>query len=141
MRKTPELRVTDHVTPAEDKAISEQLKAYSNESFGISDRKELAINLHDATGNPEGGLIGRTGRGWLYVQMLFVPEHRRGHGLASQMLTMAEQEAKARGCLGSYLDTINPQALRLYRKQGYEVIGQLEDLTGGHSITWLKKRF
>lgn len=138
---TSELRVTDHATPAEEKAISERLQAYSNENFGTSDRRELAIILYDPMGNPEGGLIGRTARGWLYVQMLFVPDHRRGQGLASRMLQMAEREAKIRGCLGSYLDTMSPQALGLYRKQGYEIIGQLEDLAGGHTISWLKKRF
>lgn len=136
-----EPEISDNVTSDEESSILDRLMSHNISTFGPSDSRKLAIILRDDAGQPEGGLLGRTGRGWLYVQMLFVPDHRRGRGLASRMLQMAEQEAKARGCLGSYLDTMNPQALGLYRKQGYEVIGQLEDLTGGHSITWLKKRF
>ncbi|MCJ8519383.1 GNAT superfamily N-acetyltransferase [Pseudorhizobium tarimense] len=86
-------------------------------------------------------MIGRTDRGWLYVQMLFVPDHLRKHGIATRFLAMAEQEAKARGCRGAYLDTMNPQARDFYIKLGYSVIGELADLEGGHAITWLKKPF
>ncbi|CAD7024322.1 N-acetyltransferase [Pseudorhizobium endolithicum] len=136
----PELTITDHFTPEEEQAILDRLQAYNIENFGPTDRKDLAILLRDDAGEPEGGLLGRTGRGWLYVQMLFVPEHLRGQGLAKRLLSMAEEEARRRGCVGAYLDTMNPQAMPFYLKQGYEIIGTLEGLTGGHSVTWLKKR-
>ena len=136
----PELTITDHFTPEEEQAILDRLQAYNIESFGPMDRKDLAIILRDGAGEPEGGLLGRTGRGWLYVQMLFVPEHLRGQGIAKRLLAMAEEEARSRGCVGAYLDTMNPLALPFYLKQGYEPIGRLDGLTGGHSVTWLKKR-
>jgi Predicted acetyltransferase len=137
---SPELTITDHFTPQEEQAILDRLQAYNIENFGPMDRKDLAIVLRDDAGEPEGGLLGRTGRGWLYVQMLFVPEHLRGQGLAKRLLLMAEEEARRRGCVGAYLDTMNPQALPFYLKHGYETIGRLDGLAGGHSVTWLKKR-
>ncbi len=88
-----------------------------------------------------GGLVGYTGRGWLYVSMLYIPEDLRGQGLATRMLTMSEDEARKRGCIGGYIDTMNPEALSLYRKLGYTEIGKLDALSGGHVVTWLAKMF
>ncbi len=136
-----ELELTDTYSPEEEKAILDRLVAYNVERFGPMDRKDIAIILRDKAGDPEGGLIGRTGRGWLYVQMLFVPDHLRGQGMATHLLAKAEQEAKARGCRGAYLDTMNPHARDFYVKLGYSVIGELAGLDGGHAITWLKKPF
>jgi GNAT superfamily N-acetyltransferase len=99
------------------------------------------VPIYDDCGNMLGGLIGYTGRGWLYVSMLFVPEEMRGRGVASRMLEMAEQEARARGCVGAYIDTMSPHALQVYLRGGYVEIGTLKGLVGGHCVTWLEKRF
>ncbi|SMF74345.1 Acetyltransferase (GNAT) family protein [Xaviernesmea oryzae] len=136
-----ELKLTEGVAPEEEEIILNRLKAYNVATFGQSDRRELAVPLYDDGGKVIGGLTGYTGRGWLYVAMLYIPDALRGRGLAARMLDMAEAEARARGCIGAYIDTMNPQALRLYLKQGYREIGRLRDLAGGHSVTWLEKRF
>lgn len=136
-----ELKLTEGLAPEEEEIILDRLKAYNIATFGKSERRELAVPLHDGNGNLVGGLTGYTGRGWLYISMLYIPPELRGHGLAARMLDMAETEARTRGCIGAYIDTMNPQALKLYRKQGYTEIGTLKDLAGGHSVTWLEKRF
>lgn len=136
-----ELKLTEGLAPEEEEIILDRLKAYNVATFGKSERRELAVPLHDGDGNLVGGLTGYTGRGWLYISMLYIPRELRGHGLAARMLDMAEAEARTRGCIGAYIDTMNPQALKLYRKQGYTEIGTLKDLAGGHSVTWLEKRF
>jgi len=136
-----ELKLTEGVSPEDEDIILEHLKAYNVATFGQSDRRELAIPIYDDHGNLLGGLTGYTGRGWLYIGMLFVPEEMRGKGLAARMLDMAEQEARARGCIGAYIDTMNPDALSVYLKQGYIEIGRLKGLAGGHDVTWLEKRF
>ncbi|MFB9952279.1 GNAT family N-acetyltransferase [Rhizobium puerariae] len=136
-----ELKLTQGVAPGEEEIILNRIKAYNVATFGQTDRREIAVPLYDDDGRLIGGLVGYTGRGWLYTSLLYVPEELRGRGLAARMLEMAEAEARARGCIGAYIDTMNPQALRLYRKQGYTEIGSLKDLAGGHSVTWLEKRF
>ncbi|MNL25773.1 Acetyltransferase (GNAT) family protein [compost metagenome] len=73
--------------------------------------------------------------------MLYIPENLRGQGLATRMLAMSEDEARKRGCIGGYIDTMNPAALGLYRKLGYTEIGKLDALSGGHVVTWLAKMF
>lgn len=124
-----------------EKAIRDPLVAYNLARFGQSDKRELNITIRDDDNNVTGGLVGNTGRGWLYVQLLFVPETMRGQGTAAKLLAMAEEEARKRGCIGAYIDTMNPDALRLYQRCGFTQIGALGPLSTGQSITWLEKRF
>lgn len=136
-----ELTVTDTVTPDMEEAVRAPLVAYNIARFGESGKRDLAICLRSENGTVIGGLIGWTARDWLYVQLLFIPEENRGHGLAGRLLTMAENEAKARGCVGSYLDTMNPDALQTYLKYGYRIIGKNGPMSGGQSTHWLNKVF
>lgn len=138
---TYELVITDHYTPEMEEAVRNPLVAYNNARFGESDKKELAISIQNEKGEMAGGLIGWTARGWLYVQLLYIPEENRGHGLAGRLLTMAENEAKKRHCIGSYIDTMNPDALQAYLKYGYKIIGKHGPFTGGHHMHWLSKTF
>ena len=136
-----DLEIADHYSPDEEAAIRDKLLSYNINTFGELERKDLAIILRDNAGKPMGGLIGRTGRGWLLLKLLFVPEQLRRHGLGSQLLITAEEEAIRRGCRGCCLDTMSPKAVEFYRRHEYEVAGQLEELDGGHTVTWMKKRF
>jgi GNAT superfamily N-acetyltransferase len=135
------LRISDQITPDEEQAVEDRLVAYNVATFGKSDRRPLSILLRDDAGVVEGGLIGYTARGWLYVRLLFIPEAHRGQGLAPRLLALAEAEAKARGCIGAYLDTMNPQALKTYLRCGYAANGSHGPMTGDLHITWLSKRF
>ncbi|MQY49703.1 GNAT family N-acetyltransferase [Rhizobiales bacterium RZME27] len=136
-----ELSILDTWAPEDEKAVETGLVAYNLDRFGPPGFRKLGIFLHDDDGKIEGGLIGRTGRGWLYTQMLFIPESRRGQGLARTLLTMAEEEARARGCIGAYIDSMNPAAVKIYEKLGYTAVGQLGPFAGEYDITWLAKRF
>ncbi|KQQ36637.1 acetyltransferase [Rhizobium sp. Leaf306] len=135
------LEIVEGISQQDEDIILDKLKAFNIECFGASDRRELAIPLRDTAGDIAGGLVGYTGRGWLYISMLFIPELMRAKGLATRLLTMAEAEAVKRGCIGAYIDTMNPAALALYLQLGYHPIGKLEGLAGGHDVTWLEKRF
>ena len=136
-----DLEIVEGISQQDEDIILDKLKAFNIECFGASDRRELAIPLRDTAGDIAGGLVGYTGRGWLYISMLFIPELMRAKGLAARLMTMAEAEAAKRGCIGAYIDTMNPAALALYLQLGYHPIGKLEGLTGGHDVTWLEKRF
>jgi len=135
------LTITDTWTPEEEKAVEAPLVAYNLDRFGQSDLQKLGIFLRDADGNIEGGLVGRTARGWLYTQLIFIPDHLRGQGLAGKLLEAAEGEARNRGCIGAYIDSMNPDAVSAYRKYGYEIAGQVGPFTAGNGMTWLSKRF
>lgn len=138
---TDPLPLTDTVPDDARDVIRKGILDYNTDMLGPTDRKNLFIPLTDEDGKVDGGLIGYTGRGWLYTEMLFVPERLRGTGTAGRLLQAAEDEAKLRGCVGAYIDTINPAARRAYQRQGYEICGAIDKFTDDYAITWLKKLF
>jgi len=135
------LNITEEADDEAEAFIGKAIRNWNIARFGESNKRGLNILLHDGDGTVTGGLIGHTARGWLFVAMLFVPEALRGQGLARRLLALAEDEARRRGCLGAMIDTMNPDALRLYRKAGYEISGTSPAFDSGHCITWLAKRF
>ena len=101
---------------------------------------DLAVIIRD--GEKEhiiGGLWGRTGRGWLSVELIFVPEELRGQGIARRLLAVAEAEGLRRGCHSAWLDTLNPEAALLYERLGYRRFGELKDYPVGNSRIFLQK--
>ena len=133
------LSVTAAPTPAEMATIGEGLAGFNEADAGPANRETLAVLLRDDAGAIVGGLLGYTAWGWLYVQWLWLSESQRGSGWAGRMLSAAESEARRRGCHGAYIDTFNPVALRVYRRQGYSVFGSLPDFPKGRTRTFLQK--
>lgn len=135
-----ELSLTDMPAETDLTAISSGLTNFNAADIGPSGRRTLAILIRDETGNTIGGISGYTGWGWLFTQWLFVPETLRGQGMAGKMLDLAEAEAIARGCHSAWIDTFNPQALRTYQRQGYQVFGELPDFPIGRTRSFLQKQ-
>lgn len=103
--------------------------------------KDLAIAIRDPDSTePVGGFLGRMNGGWLAIELLLVPEIFRGMGLATQLIAMAEEEARNRGCHSAWIDTLNPKALSLYQRLGYEIFGELKDYPVGGSRVFLQKK-
>ncbi|WP_434710787.1 GNAT family N-acetyltransferase [Rhizobium sp. YTUHZ045] len=136
----PEFEVTASPSAEELAAITDALSAFNNSDVGPSDRQPLVVLIRDTDGKVTGGLSGFTAWGWLVTQMLYIPDTLRGTGIAGKILAKAEDEAKARGCRGAWIDTFNPQALRAYLRQGYEVFGELENFPEGRTRSFLRKK-
>ncbi len=138
---TTPLTLTDTVPDDAREKILAGIKAHNESLLGPTDRKDIFIPITAEDGSLDGGLVGYTGRGWLYVELLSVPERLRGQGMAGRLLALAEEEARSRGCIGAYIDTINPVARRAYERAGYSVFGRIENFAQGQDICWLIKRF
>ena len=95
---------------------------------------------HPETGAADGGLTARIGFGWMFVELLFVPERLRGQGVGRELMSRAETVAREKGCVGIYLDTFSFQAPGFYKKLGYAVFGEITDYPAGHSRFFLSKR-
>jgi GNAT superfamily N-acetyltransferase len=95
---------------------------------------------HPETGEADGGLTGRVSFGWLFVELLFVPERLRGQGIGRQLMERAEAVAREHGCVGIWLDTFTFQAPGFYQKLGYAVFGEIPDYPAGSSRFFLSKR-
>ncbi|MDX8530859.1 GNAT family N-acetyltransferase [Mesorhizobium sp. VK25A] len=134
------LEVTAEPLPQDLACLSGNLTAFNDADVGASGRKSLAVFVRDETGAIVAGISGYTAWGWLYVQWLWVDEKLRGRRSAANMLDAAEQEAIARGCHGAWIDTFNPTAEKVYRRQGYKSFGELPDFPVGRSRIFLQKK-
>jgi len=128
----PRIEMTDEPRPEDNAAIVDVLVAHNNKVGVPLDRRPLTIILRDAEGRIEGGIVGRTQWGWLHVETLALPAGRRGQGLGTRLLRMAEEEARRRGCHHVYLTTLSWQAKPFYEKLGYREYGRLDDFPKGH---------
>ncbi|TDK39037.1 GNAT family N-acetyltransferase [Rhizobium deserti] len=134
-----DLDLTSEPSPEELAVIADGLTVFNEGEVGASERLPLAVLIRDEEGRTIGGLSGYTSWGWLFTQLLFIPEVLRGQAMAARLLDRAEGEARRRGCHGAWIDTFNPVALAAYKRQGYEVFGELPGFVGGRTRTFLKK--
>jgi GNAT superfamily N-acetyltransferase len=135
------LAPSDNPAPEVFAAMFSALEVNSQSLIGPATQRLLVIPLRDDDGAVAGGLWGSSHFRWLHVQMLIVPEPLRGQGVGSALMTMAETEARDRGCLGAYVDTFSFQAVSFYQKRGYSVFGVLDNFPPGHQRVYLQKRF
>ena len=135
-----DLIVTDTPAPADRDAILDGLNDYNRAETGGDDAQPLAVLIQGERGVTTGGLLGRTWLDWLYIELLYVPDGLRGTGVGRDVMLRAEAEARARGCIGIWLNTFSFQARGFYEKLGFTLIGQIDDYPIGHQRFFLQKR-
>ena len=131
--------VTDAADAEIREAIVGPLVAYNADQTGLNDYRPLVVVVRDAHDQVVGGLWGKTSYGWLFVELLFVPESMRGTGVGTRIMEQAETEAIARGCHGAWLDTFEFQARGFYEKRGYTCFGELPEYPRGSSRYFMRK--
>ena len=129
--------------PADEhrRAILEGLAHFNLSMGGPGLRRTLCIALQDQDGTTKGGLYGWMIYDWLFVELLFVPDHLRRQGVGAELLSRAEAEARMRGCVGAWLDTFSFQARGFYEKLDYELAGTIPDHPHGGARYILAKRW
>ena len=139
MSALPDLIVDNDPSDADRLALVTALRAYNDTQAPPLDQQPVAILIRQ-DGVTTGGLSGRTGYGWLFVEYLVVPDALRGTGVGSRLMRTAEQIARDRGCSGIWLDTFSFQARGFYEKLGFAVFGTIDDYPPGHQRFFLSKR-
>ncbi|HEY8610889.1 MAG TPA: GNAT family N-acetyltransferase [Roseomonas sp.] len=139
---TTRISIEEVAAPATRDAVWGGLLAFNEAHSGPGSFASTPLNvvLRDESGAPLGGLVGRSYSGWLYVELFHIPEAHRRAGLGREMLSMAERQAAARGCIGVRLETYSFQAPGFYARMGYSVVGVLRDCPPGHTRYSLAKR-
>jgi GNAT superfamily N-acetyltransferase len=125
--------------------IHEQIKAF-NDAVSPAHRQTrgkgitpLNIAAHDAQDRLIGGLSAATYWGWLDIEDFWLHESYRRQGLGTSILAAAEKEARQRGCRRAKLETFSFQAREFYEKNGYKVVGRLNEYPPGESFYWMVK--
>ena len=76
-----------------------------------------------------------------YLTSIAVAPESRGRGIGAELLRFVERHFATRGHLFLLVSSFNDRAQRLYRRHGYERIGELQDyLVAGASEIILHKR-
>lgn len=136
----PTLILTDAPANEAQAVIREGLGHYNMEQAGYRDARPLAVLVSDpVTREVVGGLLGRTSMGLLFIDLFFLPESLRKHGIGSRVIRAAEDEATRRGCSRAVLFTVTFQAPGFYERQGYQVLGRLECDSPGHTRICMTK--
>jgi len=120
--------------------IAESLIRYNLQQAGPSSYRTLTVAARDQSGQLVGGVSGCTFWGWLIVECFWVHESWRGRGLGTRLLRAAEQEAIARGCHSSQLESFSFQNWQFYAAHGYERYGTLNDFPFEHQRISFRKR-
>ena len=103
--------------------------------------KPLNIIVKNEAGQVVGGLSGSVYWDWFEIDHFFIPATMRRQGLGTTILQMAEHAAIQCGARHSFLSTFAFQARAFYEKQGYIVVGQLDDYPLGSAYFWMRKDF
>lgn len=100
------------------------------------------INLivrHD-DGGIVGGLLAVRYWDCMRIDTLWVDDEFRGSGYGRLLLLEIEDIAVQTDCRFIEVDTLSFQAPEFYKKYGYQVIGAVEDIHGGHDRYYFIKR-
>jgi GNAT superfamily N-acetyltransferase len=133
-----DLVLTDSPGRAAETAIEDGLTAYNLQRAGHVDARPLAVLVKGSDG-VVGGLVGRTTLGLFFIDLIFLPDTARGAGLGTQVMAMAEAEARRRGCTAATLFTITFQAPEFYARRGYRELGRVECAPPGYTRVCMTK--
>lgn len=128
------IQTTDSPDLAE--AVNAILRTYNRQRnpifYGLRDLPEhlpkpLNLVAYDSANTVIGGLLAETQFEWLKIHILVVAEHVRRQGIGRRLMTMAEEEAKRRGCKRSFVDTMGFQSPDFYQRLQYQLAGKLDN--------------
>jgi ribosomal protein S18 acetylase RimI-like enzyme len=139
MRTPPHIALTEEPDREDVLLLEERLYEYNVGRTGIADGRVLALFARDDDGSILGGLHGWTWGKTCEIRSLWVAEPCRRQGLGSQLLSMAEYEARVRGARQILLMTHSFQAPAFYRRFGFEIVAGVSDYPIGHDHLLLRK--
>ena len=132
--------LSDVADEAVRRAIAAPLVQFNESRAGASGSRPLVVELRNADDAVVGGLWGATAYGWLFVQLLAVPEEFRGGGVGRRLMIAAEEEAVKRGCHSAWLDTFEFQSRGFYERLGYSCFATLPEYPKGYSRYFMRKQ-
>lgn len=137
----PGCRITieDKPAPADRNRLGRELGKHNRPFLRNPEWQRLGVFVRDGDGAVAAGLAGHTYADWLFVDDLWVRADLRGRGVGRELLALAEERARERGCHSAWLDTWSFQAPWFYPKFGYTVFGTL-DCPPGNKRFFLQKR-
>jgi GNAT superfamily N-acetyltransferase len=140
MTSDPIVVLTADRDPRVETVVTEGLARYNTAVFRAGDWATLDVVVHDPeNGEIVGGLLGHTSYRLLSLDFFYLPKYLRGAGLGSQIMALAENEAKRRGCTAAVVYTVTFQAPRFYERHGYCRFGEIACPPDGATRIFFRK--
>lgn len=137
-----EIRVTTSEDPkSTDEVVRTGLRAFNRTFLGDFESERIAVDVCGEQGDILGGAVGSVLLGWLFVDLLWIPESLRSAGIGTRVLEALELEAARKGAERAILDTTSFQAEDFYKKQGYVECGRVANFALGYDRIYMIKTF
>ena len=135
----PQIELEENPNIDDFRIVLEGVRKFNRDQTGNERPRAVACFLRyegRVVGGVQGSLWGRS----MHIDALWVHEQFRRGGYGSQLMTAVEEYAGAHDHPMVYLETTSFQALPFYRKLGYEVFGELPEISVGHKLFFLRKQ-
>ena len=133
------LELDEHPRPEDFRFILDAVRGFNRAQTRNDPPRQIACFLRNEhrqiLGGVQGSLWGRS----MHIDALWVDETQRGRGLGSQLMKAVESYAVSHNHPLVYLETASFQALPFYQGLGYEVFGELPEISKGETLFFLKK--
>jgi len=133
-----EFHAEDHPDPADIEVLETQIRREASAVMGLGGEMDLAIFVRD------GGTVVAGISGWTPGRLLRTAEPVGGAGPArawpGDAAPRRRRSAAARGCSQTVHFTYAFQARALYERNGYELVGCVQDFPSGTDVLWYRKR-
>src|SRR5436190_22011257 len=133
------LELAEQPNPEDYRVILDGVRSFNRARTGNERPRQVACFLRAGDGSIAGGVQGTLWGRSMHIDALWVDESLRGDGQGSKLMSAIEEYAAAQAHTLVYLETTSFQALPFYQGLGYEVFGQLEEISRGHQLFFLKK--
>ena len=120
--------------------LDEEISAFNAAATGHHDGRLLSVAVRGDRSDLRAGLYGWTWGGCGYIELLWVRDDQRSHGLGARLLASAEAEIARRGCDRVVLSTHSFQAPGFYARAGYTECGRTPGYPHGHDDIHLMKQ-
>jgi len=135
----PRLELDEHPNPEDFRTILDGVRAFNRAQTGNAPPRPVAYYLRDEADQMIGGVQGSLWGRSMHIDALWVDGNYRGQGHGSKLMKAIEAYAAELGHSLVYLETTSFQALPFYEGLGYAVFGELEGITAGQTLYFLKK--
>jgi ribosomal protein S18 acetylase RimI-like enzyme len=134
----PKIEIDENPSLDDFRFVLDGVREFNRAQTGNERPRPVACFMRDdgrIVGGVQGSLWGRS----MHIDVLWVDEQYRGGGYGAQLMRAVEEYAAAHHYPLVYLETTSFQALPFYRKLGYEVFGELPEISRGHTLFFLRK--